>query len=59
MSLIRLLQRKLDGEIVFREPTSSEVPAYVILLHTWGEGEVTYQDLKKGKDKSKAGWRKI
>jgi hypothetical protein len=59
MSLIRLLQRKPDGEIVFREPTSSEVSAYAILSQTWGEEEVTYQDLKKGKDKSKAGWRKI
>jgi hypothetical protein len=63
MSLIRLLQRKPDGEIVFREPTSGEVPAYAILSHTWGEEEVIYQDLKKGKDKSKtvnkAGWRKI
>jgi hypothetical protein len=63
MSLIRLLQRKPDGEIVFGEPTSSEVPAYAILSHTWGEEEVIYQDLKKGKDKSKnvnkVGWRKI
>jgi hypothetical protein len=63
MSLIRLLQRKPDGEIIFREPTSAEVPAYAILSHTWGEDEVIYQDLKKGKDKSKtvdkAGWRKI
>ena len=63
MSLIRLLQRKPNGEIVFREPTSGEVPAYAILSHTWGEEEVIYQDLKKGKDKSKttnkAGWRKI
>src|SRR5450432_3171617 len=63
MSLIRLLQRKPDGEIVFREPTSGEVPAYAILSHTWGEEEVIYQDLKKGKDKNKtvnkAGWRKI
>ncbi|KAM3083789.1 hypothetical protein ACMFMF_001154 [Clarireedia jacksonii] len=63
MSLIRLLQRKPDGEIVFREPTSGEVPAYAILSHTWGEEEVVYQDFKKGKDKSKtvnkAGWRKI
>jgi Heterokaryon incompatibility protein (HET) len=57
------LQRKPDGEIVFREPTSGEVPAYAILSHTWGEEEVIYQDLKKGKDKNKtvnkAGWRKI
>jgi hypothetical protein len=63
MSLIRLLQRKPDGEIVFREPTSGEVPAYVVLSYTWGEEEVIYQDLKKGKDKSKtmnkAGWKKI
>jgi hypothetical protein len=63
MSLIRLLQRKPDGEIVFREPTSGEVPAYAILSHTWGEEEVIYRDLKKGKDKrettNKAGWRKI
>jgi hypothetical protein len=32
-------------------------------LYTWREEEVIYQDLKKGKDKSKtvnkAGWRKI
>ncbi|KAF8850969.1 HET-domain-containing protein [Acephala macrosclerotiorum] len=63
MSLIRLLQHKPDGEIVFREPTSGEVLAYAILSHTWGEEEVIYQDLKKGKDKSKTvnkvGWRKI
>jgi hypothetical protein len=63
MAFLRLLQRKLNGEIVFREPTSGEVPAYAILSHTWGEEEVTYQELKKGKDKSKtvnkAGWRKI
>ncbi|PQE17740.1 hypothetical protein CJF31_00005461 [Rutstroemia sp. NJR-2017a BVV2] len=63
MSLIRLLQRKPNGEIVFRDSTSGEVPAYAILSHTWGEEEVVYQELKKGKDKSKtmnkAGWRKI
>jgi hypothetical protein len=63
MSLLRLLQCKPDGEIVFREPTSGKVPAYAILSHTWGEEEVIYQDLEKGKDKSKTvnktGWRKI
>ncbi|KAG4426819.1 hypothetical protein IFR04_000250 [Cadophora malorum] len=63
MSLIRLLQRRPDGEIVFREPTSGKPPAYAILSHTWGEDEVIYQDLKKGKDNNKivnkAGWRKI
>jgi hypothetical protein len=64
MSLIRLLQRKPDGEIVFREPTTSgEVPAYAILSHTWGEEEFIYEDMKEGKNTSmiinKAGWRKI
>jgi hypothetical protein len=55
MAFIRLLQRKPDGEIVFREPTSSDV----ILSHTWGKEEVSYQDLKEGKGKSSASWKKI
>lgn len=63
MSLIRLLQRKPDGEIIFREPTNGPVPAYAILSHTWGGEEIIYQELKKGKDRSrivsKAGWKKI
>jgi hypothetical protein len=57
------LATQTNGEFVFREPTSGEVPAYAILSQTWGEEEAIYQDLKKGKDKSKtvnkAGWRKI
>ncbi|TVY12521.1 Vegetative incompatibility protein HET-E-1, partial [Lachnellula arida] len=63
MSLMRLLQCKPDGEIVFREPTSGEVPAYAILSHTWGDKEVIFQDMEAGADMSKtvskAGWRKI
>ena len=63
MALIRLLQRKPDGEIVFRESTSSDVPAYAILSHTWGKEEVLFQDIQVGMDMSKtvnkAGWRKI
>lgn len=42
MSFIRLVQHKPDREIVFREPTSGEVPAYTILSYTWGEEEVIY-----------------
>lgn len=60
---MRLLQLKPNSEIVCREPTSGEVPAYAILSHTWGEEEVVYRALKKGQDKSKtvnkARWRKI
>lgn len=63
MALIRLLQRKSDGDIVFRETTRSNVPAYAILSHTWGEEEVLFQDLEDGTDiseaVSKAGWKKI
>ena len=63
MALIRLLQHKPDGSIVFRETTSSNVPAYAILSHTWGEEEVIFQDMEDGADMSKAvrkaGWKKI
>ncbi|KAH8757092.1 heterokaryon incompatibility protein-domain-containing protein, partial [Hyaloscypha finlandica] len=65
MAFLRLLQRKPDGEIVFREPTSDNVPAYAILSHTWGkkEEEVILQDIEVGADMtkvvSKAGWKKI
>jgi hypothetical protein len=59
MSLMRLLQRKPDGEIVFREPTSGEVPAYAIFSHTWGEEEVSFQDIVACTGISKAGWEKI
>lgn len=63
MASIRLLQHKPDGAIVFRETTSSDVPAYAILSHTWGEDEITFQDIEAGADMGKtvgkAGWRKI
>ncbi|KAH7377458.1 heterokaryon incompatibility protein-domain-containing protein [Cadophora sp. MPI-SDFR-AT-0126] len=63
MSLMRLLQRKPSGEIVFREPTIGDVPAYAILSHTWGKEEVILEDIQVGagmsKTVSKAGWEKI
>ncbi len=63
MSFLRLLQRKPDGDIVFRESTSDNVPAYAILSHTWGKEEVIFEEIKVGADMSKtvskAGWRKI
>jgi hypothetical protein len=55
MALIRLLYRKPDGEIVFREPTSGDVPSYIILSYTWGKEEVNFQDIKAGTARSKAG----
>jgi hypothetical protein len=59
MALIRLLHRKSDGEIVFREPASGDVPPYIILSHTWGKDEVSFQDMEADTARNKAGWRKI
>ncbi|TGO45299.1 hypothetical protein BCON_0404g00030 [Botryotinia convoluta] len=61
MSFIRLLQRKPDGKIVFREPTSGEVPPYAILSHTWGpnDEEVTFEDILNGTGEVKPGYEKI
>ncbi|KAF2647102.1 HET-domain-containing protein [Lophiostoma macrostomum CBS 122681] len=63
MALVRLLQRKPDGAIVFREPASGHIPAYAILSHTWGKEEVTLPDIEADADMSKtiskAGWAKI
>ncbi|KAF2487568.1 hypothetical protein BDY17DRAFT_289208 [Neohortaea acidophila] len=63
MALIRLLQRKPNGEIGVCEPASYNAPAYGILSHTWGTEEILFRDLKPGADMSrtmsKAGWRKI
>ena len=48
MAFLRFLQRKPDGEIVFRELTSDNVPLYAILSYTWGkkEEEVILQDME-------------
>jgi hypothetical protein len=36
-----------------------DIPQYVILSHTWGEEEVTYQDIVTGTGKEKAGFEKV
>ena len=36
-----------------------KTPKYAILSHTWGNEEVTYQDMQPGKTQSKKGWLKI
>jgi hypothetical protein len=58
---MRLLEHKPDGDLVFRESTNKDVPAYAILSHTWLDNyeEVSFQDVEAGTGKSKAGWRKI
>jgi hypothetical protein len=37
----------------------TDIPPYAILSHTWGEGEVSFQELQSGDGKSKAGYDKI
>ena len=59
---MRLLERKPDGNLVFRESTDTDVPVYAILSHTWlanSNEEVSFQDIEASTGKSKAGWRKI
>ena len=47
------------GEL--REFHGDEIPAYAILSHVWGEGEVTYQDMQASRSQAakKAGFSKI
>jgi hypothetical protein len=45
--------------IQFREFHGSQVPYYAILSHTWGEEEVSFDEMQDGKGKDKAGYKKI
>src|SRR4051812_29641219 len=56
-----LLQLRDNDNFSLVEYVSNNVPRYAILSHTWGldDEEVTFQDLKDGTGKSKAGYRKI
>lgn len=56
---MRLLECKPDGELVLRQFIGGDVPAYAILSHTWGEEEVSFQEIESGTGKDKAGWKKI
>ena len=56
---MRLLECKSNGDLVLHEFPGTDVPAYAILSHTWGIGEVSLQDVETGTGKDKAGWKKI
>ena len=45
--------------LTLHEFFGDEIPSYAILSHTWGDEEVTLQDLEKGQSKSRAGYAKI
>jgi hypothetical protein len=41
------------------EFVGTNIPPYAILSHTWGEDEVTFQDMERGNPQSKAGYDKV
>ena len=45
--------------IQFSEFPASKVPYYAILSHTWGEEEVSFEDMQNDSGKDKAGFAKI
>jgi hypothetical protein len=58
---MRLLERDSNGGFSLTKDLVSNLPAYAILSHTWGDDdqEVTYNDIMDGSAESKAGYRKI
>jgi hypothetical protein len=59
---MRLLELKDDGEFSFtKDIVNDNIPQYAILSYTWGNDkkEVTFEDLKRGRGKSKDGYEKI
>lgn len=59
--IMRLLEIKEDGGFGCVQFIGRDTPPYAILSHTWGadDDEVTFGDLTRGTDKSKAGYRKL
>ncbi|KAH8650290.1 heterokaryon incompatibility protein-domain-containing protein [Tricladium varicosporioides] len=53
---MRLLHAK---ERVLREFPSDSIPRYAILSHTWGEQEISLQDIKAGNAKELRGYEKV
>ncbi|KAK7455285.1 hypothetical protein VKT23_011158 [Stygiomarasmius scandens] len=50
----------LNTETLKLEEFYADIPPYAILSHTWGEGEVTFQDIQNPEvAQHKAGWNKI
>ncbi|OQV09550.1 hypothetical protein CLAIMM_13658, partial [Cladophialophora immunda] len=58
---MRLLKFDGDGQLSLTKDLIDDIPHYAILSHTWGadDEEVTFNDLKDGSGKRKAGYEKI
>jgi hypothetical protein len=42
-----------------KEFSGKQIPLYVILSHTWGEEEVSFQDMQGNKRDNKTGYSKV
>jgi len=59
---MRFLQYNNDGVFsLTKDLHGDDIPAYAILSHTWGKDkdEVTYDDMKEGTGREKAGYKKL
>jgi len=57
---MRLLERDDTGGVRLTEDLpNNKIPPYAILSHTWGDEEVSFEDLIDGTGKNKAGYAKI
>jgi hypothetical protein len=56
---MRLLHYNEVGDLIWTEFSAGNIPLYAILSHTWGIGEVSFEDLVNNRAKGKAGYRKI
>ena len=56
---MRLLHFNGLGELTWTVFAKEDIPPYAILSHTWGSGEVSFEDLVNDTGKKKAGYRKI
>ncbi|KAH7349154.1 heterokaryon incompatibility protein-domain-containing protein, partial [Pyrenochaeta sp. MPI-SDFR-AT-0127] len=56
---MRLLYFQGNGTLAFTDFGRQKPPPYAILSHTWGEEEVTFQDLTYGTYTNTAGFKKI
>jgi hypothetical protein len=56
---MRLLRTNADNSLSLTWFNGNHLPRYAILSHTWGDEEVTFNDIRAGEGRDKAGFRKI
>lgn len=59
VAAMRLLRVADDLSLQFEEFYDDSVPPYAILSHTWGVGEVMYEEMCDGAAEQKNGYAKI